>query len=111
GPWKRVRRQKPVLPTRARRSRTRRPRCGSGSRAAERDPGPYLGKGRLMNYDILKRLGLDHLDVGSTDFLDALNKMQKREPESIGKKEPVNDPEFGVIDFVFLWDSERPPQP
>lgn len=64
-----------------------------------------------MNYDILKRLGLDHLDVGSTDFLDALNKMQKRERESIRKSEPVNDPEFGVIDFDFLSSFERPPQP
>ena len=64
-----------------------------------------------MNYDILKRLGLDHLDVNSTDFLEALNKMQKRERESIRKCEPVNDPEFGVIDFDFLSDFERPPQP
>lgn len=67
--------------------------------------------GRQMNYDILKRLGLDHLDVTSTDFLDALNKMQKRERESIRKTEPVNDPEFGVIDFDFLSDFEHPPQP
>ena len=36
-----------------------------------------------MNYDILKRLGLDHLDVNSTDFLDALNKMQKRERDAV----------------------------
>jgi hypothetical protein len=64
-----------------------------------------------MNYDILKRLGLDHLDVNSTDFLDALNKMQKRERESIRKSEPVNDPEFDVIDFDFLSGFEHPPQP
>ncbi len=64
-----------------------------------------------MNYDILKRLGLDHLDVNSTDFLDALNKMQKRERESIRKSEPVNDPEFDVIDFDFLSGFELPPQP
>ena len=64
-----------------------------------------------MNYDILKRLGLDHLDVSSHDFLEALNKMQKRERESIRKCEPVNDAEFGVIDFDFLSTFERPPQP
>ena len=64
-----------------------------------------------MNYDILKRLGLDHLDVNSTDFLDALNKMQKRARESIRKTEPVNDPEFGLIDFDFLSGFEHPPQP
>jgi hypothetical protein len=63
-----------------------------------------------MNHDILKRLGLDHLDVSSTDFLDALNRMQKRERESIRKNEPVNDPEFGVIDFDFLSSFEHPPQ-
>ena len=64
-----------------------------------------------MNHEILKRLGLDHLDVSSTDFLDALNRMQRRERESIRKSEPVNDPEFGVIDFDFLSSFERPPQP
>ena len=64
-----------------------------------------------MTPDFVTRLGLDHLDVSSTDFLDALNKMQKRERESIRKSEPVNDPEFGVIDFDFLSSFERPPQP
>jgi hypothetical protein len=49
--------------------------------------------------------------VSSHDFLDALNKMQKRERESIRKSEPVNDAEFGVIDFDFLSNFERPPQP
>jgi hypothetical protein len=63
-----------------------------------------------MNHDILKRLGLDHLDVSSTDFLDALNRMQRRERESIRKTEPVNDPEFGLVDFDFLSAFERPPQ-
>ena len=46
-----------------------------------------------MNHDILKRLGLDHLDVASTDFLDALNRKQRRERESLRKSEPLNDPE------------------
>jgi hypothetical protein len=64
-----------------------------------------------MNHDILKRLGLDHLDVSSTDFLDALNRMQRRERESLQKSEPVNDPEFGVIDFDFLSGFERSPEP
>ena len=47
-----------------------------------------------MNHNILKRLGLDHLDVQSSDFLDALNRMQQEERESLQKAEPVNDPEF-----------------
>lgn len=31
-----------------------------------------------MRYDILKNLGLDHLDATSADFLTALNEMQKQ---------------------------------
>jgi hypothetical protein len=49
-----------------------------------------------MNHDILKRLGLDHLDVSSPDFLDALNRMQLEARESLRQAEPVNDPQFGA---------------
>jgi hypothetical protein len=51
-----------------------------------------------MNHDILKRLGLDHLDVQSTDFLDALNRMQQEERDSLLHAGPVNDPEFSSGD-------------
>ena len=51
-----------------------------------------------MNHDILKRLGLDHLDVQSADFLDALNRMQQEERESLLSAGPVNDPEFSAAD-------------
>jgi hypothetical protein len=30
-----------------------------------------------MSYDILKTLGLDHLDAGSPDFLKTLERMQR----------------------------------
>jgi hypothetical protein len=49
-----------------------------------------------MNHDILKRLGLDHLDVSSTDFLRTLNRMQQEARENLRKTEPVNDPQFGA---------------
>jgi hypothetical protein len=51
-----------------------------------------------MNHDILKRLGLDHLDVQSPDFLDALNRMQQEERENLLHAGPVNDPEFSSGD-------------
>jgi hypothetical protein len=51
-----------------------------------------------MNHDILKRLGLDHLNVQSPDFLDALNRMQQEERESLLSAGPLNDPEFSADD-------------
>jgi hypothetical protein len=51
-----------------------------------------------MNHDILKRLGLDHLDVQSPDFLDALNRMQQDERDGLRRAEPLNDPEFATGD-------------
>jgi hypothetical protein len=61
-----------------------------------------------MNHDILKRLGLDHLDVSSPDFLDALNRLQQEARENLHRTMPVNDPEFlGVVEDVpfpgFEW--------
>lgn len=47
-----------------------------------------------MSHDILKRLGLDHLDVSSPDFLNALNRMQRQEREALLRSKPCNDPEF-----------------
>lgn len=47
-----------------------------------------------MSHDILKRLGLDHLDVSSQDFLNALNRMQREERESLLRSKPCNDPQF-----------------
>jgi hypothetical protein len=61
-----------------------------------------------MNHDILKRLGLDHLDVSSPDFLDALNRLQQEARENLHRTQPVNDPEFlGIVEDVpfpgFEW--------
>jgi hypothetical protein len=61
-----------------------------------------------MYHDILKRLGLDHLDVSSPDFLDALNRLQQEARENLHQSKPVNDPEFlGVVEDVpfpgFEW--------
>ncbi|MGA8278817.1 MAG: hypothetical protein WB784_11570 [Rhodanobacteraceae bacterium] len=43
-----------------------------------------------MSYDILKNLGLDHLDVNSPDFLETLQRMQKEALRSLqpGADEP-----------------------
>lgn len=51
-----------------------------------------------MNHDILKRLGLDHLDVSSPDFLDTLNRLQQEARENLRRTEPVNDPQFSAAD-------------
>ena len=51
-----------------------------------------------MNHDILKRLGLDHLDVASQDFLDTLNRMQQEARENLRDVEPLNDPDFSASD-------------
>jgi len=56
-----------------------------------------------MSHDILKRLGLDHLDVSSPDFLSALNRMQREERESLLRSKPCNDPQFEEIDEDFLF--------
>jgi hypothetical protein len=52
-----------------------------------------------MNHEILKRLGLDHLDVASPDFLETLNRMQQQARENLRETEPINDPQFtGAIE-------------
>jgi hypothetical protein len=51
-----------------------------------------------MNHDILKRLGLDHLDVASQDFLDTLNRLQHEAREALRDTPPSNDPEFAATD-------------
>lgn len=40
-----------------------------------------------MSHDILKRLGLDHLDVTSPDFLKTLNRMQQEARDSLQRSE------------------------
>jgi hypothetical protein len=55
-----------------------------------------IGKGPIMSHDILKRLGLDHLDVSSPAFLEALNRMQAEARESLQRCRPCNDPEFAA---------------
>lgn len=46
-----------------------------------------------MSHDILKRLGLDHLDVSSPDFLETLNRMQREARASLPSKEAANSEE------------------
>jgi hypothetical protein len=54
-----------------------------------------------MNHDILKRLGLDHLNVSSPDFLNTLNRMQQEARESLRQTAPMNDPQFtGSVEDV-----------
>lgn len=40
-----------------------------------------------MSHDILKRLGLDHLDVTSPDFLKVLNRLQQEARDSLQQSE------------------------
>jgi len=40
-----------------------------------------------MNHDILKRLGLDHIDVDSPDFMRTLNRLQQEAREHLRKGE------------------------
>jgi hypothetical protein len=47
-----------------------------------------------MDHDILKRLGLAHLNVSSPDFLHTLNRMQLEARDDLRQAEPVNDPQF-----------------
>jgi hypothetical protein len=56
-----------------------------------------------MSHDILKRMGLDHLDVSSRDFLDALNRMQVEARDSLRRAEPLNDPQFVESDLDGLF--------
>ena len=66
-----------------------------------------------MSHDILKRLGLDHLDVSSQDFLNALNRMQREERESLLRSKPCNDPQFEGLggDMLFPDFDLLPPIP
>jgi hypothetical protein len=52
------------------------------------------GRGRRMRYDILKSLGLDHLDAKSPEFLTTLERMQREALESLQREaEPPSDAE------------------
>lgn len=63
------------------------------------------------NHDILKRLGLDHLDVSTPDFLNALNRLQREERERLLKTPPSNEPEFDSsdVDLSFFQFDPLPP--
>jgi len=52
-----------------------------------------------MSHDILKRLGLDHLDVTSPDFLRTLNRLQQEARDSLQQAESpcaAQAPELGA---------------
>jgi hypothetical protein len=42
-----------------------------------------------MSYDILKNLGLDHLDATSPDFIRTLERMQKEAWQSLKGEQPL----------------------
>ncbi len=42
-----------------------------------------------MSYDILKNLGLDHVDTGSPDFLKMLERMQREAWESLQRDDSM----------------------
>ena len=46
-----------------------------------------------MSYDILKNLGLDHLDTRSPDFLKTLERMQREALQSLQAGEFRQEPE------------------
>ncbi len=46
-----------------------------------------------MSYDILKNLGLDHLDASSPDFLRVLERMQKEAWQSLQQAQSSPDPD------------------
>ena len=48
-------------------------------------------QGDSMSYDILKSLGLDHLDASSPDFVKTLERMQREAFQSLQKEEPRRD--------------------
>ena len=52
---------------------------------------PDIGDG--MSYDILKNLGLDHLDTRSPDFLKTLERMQREALQSLQAGEFRQEPE------------------
>jgi hypothetical protein len=52
-----------------------------------------------MSYDILKNLGLDHLDATSPDFIRTLERMQKEAWQSL-KREPDSASDDGPETIV-----------
>ncbi len=52
-----------------------------------------------MSYDILKNLGLDHLDATSPDFIRTLERMQKEAWQSL-KGEPASTSDDGPETIV-----------
>jgi hypothetical protein len=68
------------------------PRIARGMKLAE-SVSKHSGEsqGDSMSYDILKSLGLDHLDASSPDFVKTLERMQREAFQSLQKEEPRRD--------------------
>ncbi len=57
------------------------------SAAAQSPAGSNLQQGMGMSHDILTRLGLDHLDASSPDFLKTLQRLQREAWENMQRDE------------------------
>jgi len=62
-----------------------------------------------MNHHILKRFGLQHLDVASPDFLQALNRLQQEARDGLSTSEasgasepPPEDPDARLAGFEWI---------
>ncbi|MGH8173865.1 MAG: hypothetical protein ACREPX_12035 [Rhodanobacteraceae bacterium] len=62
-----------------------------------------------MNHHILKRFGLEHLDVASPDFLTALNRLQQEARDGLQTTEvpadpgtPAEDPDAPLAGFEWI---------
>ncbi|MEO5558756.1 MAG: hypothetical protein ABIO49_03285 [Dokdonella sp.] len=53
-----------------------------------------------MSYDILKNLGLDHIDMESPDFLKTLERMQREALQSLQHLQETVRDELGPDEFV-----------
>ncbi|MEO7325487.1 MAG: hypothetical protein ABIW82_11725 [Dokdonella sp.] len=53
-----------------------------------------------MSYDILKNLGLEHIDMGSPDFLKTLERMQREAWQSLQQPAGTVQDELGPDEFV-----------
>lgn len=53
-----------------------------------------------MSHDILKRLGLDHLDASSPDFLKTLERLQKEAWESLQRNDGQGSDSHGACELL-----------
>jgi hypothetical protein len=70
---------------------------GRHGNCLHRSTAPY--REARMSYDILKNLGLDHLDATSPDFIRTLERMQKEAWQSL-KGEPASASDDGPETIV-----------